>query len=134
MFFTKTQYPISVLSQHFRKIMNNLELLSNNNSTASKSSKTLKEDNLDEFVELYENRYLEENQKLNQGELVYIDTRLKITNSRMKLQLQNVKSNLCRLLQQPNHLLLGDSMEKYNYNLYLIVFRKHFLIIMKKRP
>lgn len=61
MFFTKSNFPISVLSQHFRKIMNNLELLSNNNSTASKSSGRVKGDNLDEFLELYENKYLQQN-------------------------------------------------------------------------
>lgn len=114
LFFTKRQSSISDLSTYFSAAIYNLEIGSLGASTASKSTegKHYSKEQREWVQELYSNRNLDQNQIIQEGELVYVDTKLKMTNSNLKSLAGVVKRRLINSIQASNFESLDSEIVK----------------------
>lgn len=51
-----------------------------------------------DFIELFENEFLTENKEIEKGEMIYIDIKLKITNSKLKEEISNIRTHIHKQL------------------------------------
>ncbi|CAD8153524.1 unnamed protein product [Paramecium octaurelia] len=100
-FFAKSVVSLKKLIQQFRQLLVPEENINNTSSTLSQSIEKKNKSGFfqnSEFIELYENEYFKEIGELNQGELIYIDVRFRITNSQLKEELYKIRSHILKQL------------------------------------
>lgn len=102
------------MSTYFTAAIHNLEIGSLGASTASKSTEAKQHSKEQrEWVQgLYSNRNFDQNQIIQEGELVYVDTKLKMTNSNLKFLADVVKRRLINSIQASNFESLDSEIVK----------------------